>query len=248
MPLRIDTMERDEKGLPMSDTEVDGQPEDAAERNEPSTESADVRRGGGGAGRAALVVVPLAIGLVIAAGVGARMLLAEVPDRSAAEAPPEAVCWDGEPQPEGGCEMPTGRAGLRWMFPSFERATDRHCRDVLPDSPKSTRPAMFECSGEVPSGSVRIIYSQLTDVERGRANFEKEHGGPPEEIDDQLGRRLLWSEGDNPGNHVYELDVMYAELPFAVEVRARSAAARDEALERLVRFRAEDGSFVRPAN
>ncbi len=38
----------------------------------------------------------------------------------------------------------------------------------------------------------------------------------------------------------YELAVLYAELPFSVEVSAESAEARDEALESLIEFRAAD--------
>lgn len=234
-------------GHPMSNTEVDGQPGDVTERHEPVSEPAEpteVQRGSG-AGRAVLVVVPLVVGLVITAAVGARMLLADIPDRTVQQPPAEVLCWDGETRLVEKCGTPTGRAGLRWMFPSFKPA-DLGCRDVLPDYPKSTRPAMFECRGNVPSGSVTITYSQLTSIEGGRAHFEKKYDGSPEKLDDALGRRLLWTEGDDPGNGFYELAVMYAELPFAVELRARSAAARDAALERLVRFRPEDDAFVRP--
>lgn len=231
-------------GHPMSDTEVHGPPGDVAKSKPPVTEHAVVQKGRS-SGRAVLVMAPLVVGLVIAAAVGARLLLADIPDRSATEAPAEVPCWDRVTRLEKDCGSPTGRQGLRWMFPSFKPA-DPRCRDVLPDFPKSSRPAMFECRVDVPSGSATITYSQLTTVERGRGYLEKVFGSPPKELDDALGRRLLWTEGDDPGNRVYALAVMYAELPFAVEVRARSAEARDEALDRLVRFRPEKDASVRP--
>jgi len=231
----------------MSDTEVDEPPEDVVQTFETTIESADVRRGGG-ARRSALVVVPLVLGLLVVAGVGARMLWADIPARTQAEGPGKVLCWDGTTRPESKCGAPAGRAGLRWMFPSFKPA-DLGCRDVLAEFPRSQRPAMFQCGGNVPAGSATIIYSQLVSVESGRHYLQQVFGSPPQSLDDHLGRRLLWTEGDEPGrDDVYDLAVMYAELPFGVEVSARSARTRDEALERLVRFRPEAHATIRPGD
>jgi hypothetical protein len=212
----------------MSDTEVD---------EPPAGQATDW-------GRLALIFVPLLVGLLLVATLGARMLTAEIPDRTVERGPVEEICWDGESRPAEQCGVPSGRVGLRWMFPSFKPA-DLRCRDALPDFPKSTRPTMLECKAFSPVGPSTITYSELTEVERARANLEKRFGLPPEEIDDELGPRLMWTEGDKPRNGFYELAVMYVDLPFAVEVRAGSAEARDRAFD-LVRFRAVDDASVRP--
>jgi hypothetical protein len=199
---------------------------------------------GAGRGRSALIMAPLLGGLVIVAAVGARMVLAEIPDPSAQEAA-DVTCWDGATRPETECGIPSGRAGLRWMFPSF-KPSDLGCRNALLERPRSSRPTMFDCRGRVAVGTVTITYSELTSSDRGRAYLEKEYGFEPEELDDHLGRRLLWTEGDKAGDDIYELAMIYADLPFGVEVRARSAEARDRALQSLVRFRAESHASVRP--
>ena len=229
----------------MSDTEVDGTPGGVGGRDREVPDAVDVRRGPGG-GRSVLIVLPLVVVLLLSAGVGARLLLADIPDPEPVEVEvADVTCWDGETRPAEKCGVPSGRAGLRWVFPSF-RPADLRCRNALLDHPKSQRPAMFECRGRVRSGPVTITYSELNGAEQARRYHEKEYGFPPEEVDDDGVRRLLWTEGDRPGDGVYELDVMYADLPYGVEVRARSATARDRALDALVRFRPEDQIRVRP--
>lgn len=227
----------------MSDLEVEWSPDGVEER--PGQDSlvpysTDEPRPSG-LGRGLLIVLPLVIGLFVVAGIGARMLTAEVPERSATtnEQAPER-CWDGELVPVNGCPVPTGRPGLRWVFPSF-RPNDLSCHDATADFPQSTRPTMYLCDGSVATGPVTILYSQLTSINRGRASFVKAFGGEPEEIHDDFGRRLLWQETDDPGaDGDYDLAVMYPNVPFAVEVTADSADGLDEALESLVKFRHAD--------
>ena len=226
-------------GDPMSDTEVDGTPDGVEERDESVTYSHDERHAAGWL-RSALIVLPLVVGLLVVAAMGSRMLLADIPDPSTDPAAESVTvrCWDGEIRPDEGCPVPTGRAGLRWVFPSF-RPNELGCRDALLEFPKSTRPTMFACDVETDAGPVTIIYSELTQVARGRAFLEKQFGGPGEDVEGD--RRLLWTEGDDPGaDGDYEAAVMYAALPFSVEVTADSAEARDQALESLITFRAAD--------
>lgn len=222
----------------MSDTEVDGTPDDVEERDTSVAYSHDERDAAGWL-RSALIVLPLIVGLLIVAGVGARMLLADIPD-PASDATSESAtvrCWDGEVKPDEGCPVPTGRDGLRWVFPSF-RPNELGCRNALIEFPRSTRPTMFICDIEVAAGPATLVYSELTQVARGRASLEKRFGGEGVEADDE--RRLLWTEGEDPGaNGDYELAVMYAALPFSVEVTAETPEARDEALEQ-VKFRAAE--------
>ena len=221
-------------GDPMSDTELDGTPDDVEERDESVTYSHEEHQSGWL--RSALIVLPLIAGLLVVAAMGSRMLLADIPDPSTDPAAESTTirCWDGAPKPDEGCPVPTGRAGLRWVFPSF-KPNELGCYNALTQFPKSTRPSMYACELEFGSGSATIFYSELTQVDRGRASFEKQFGGPG---DDDGDRRLLWTEGDDPGaDGVYELTVMYAALPFAVEISAESAEARDKALDTEVRFR-----------
>jgi hypothetical protein len=223
---------------------LDGTSDGVAEREGPAQDSTDVS-GGSERWRLVLIIVPLVAGVLVAAALGARMLLAEIPDPTAADGPADVTCWDGGTGPAEDCTIPSGRAGLRWVFPSF-RPDDLDCRNVLRERPELERPVMFECEDRVGAGAVTLTYSEFPGVEQGRHYLEREYGVPPEEVDDAGVRRLLWTEGDEPGGAVYELDVMYAEVPFGVEVRAESAKARDRALASLVEFRPEDQISVRP--
>ncbi|HET9422703.1 MAG TPA: hypothetical protein VFO49_16295, partial [Nocardioides sp.] len=210
-------------------------------QGERPADAAEVVRSAPGRLRAVLIVVPLIAGLLVVAGIGARMLLADIPDPEPPPTVADVTCWDGTTRPAEDCTTPSGRAGLRWIFPSFKPDL-LGCRNVLLEHPEFRRPTMFECEGSVPSGRVTITYSELNGVAGGRAYLEKEYGVAPDEIDDE---RLQWTDsGVTDG--IYESDVMYADAPFAVEVRARSAQARDDALDALIRFRPADHITVRP--
>jgi hypothetical protein len=211
----------------MSDTDVD----------ESVTHSPDERRAAGRV-RTALVLLSPVVGLLIVAAMGSRMLLADIPEPEPAAETVPVRCWDAAVPPDDGCPTPTGRAGLRWVFPSF-RPNDVGCRNAAPEFPKSNARTLFACEAEVDAGPLTIHYSELaTDAER-QAFLEKKFGGPGEAVEDES--RLLWTEGDDPGaDGDYELAVMYADLPFSVEVSAGSAEARDEALASLIEFRAAD--------
>ena len=224
-------------GDPMSDTEVDETPDGVEERDESVTYSHDERHAAGWV-RSALVLLLLVVGLLVVAAIGSRMLLAEIPDPEPAAETVTVLCWDGAVRPDDGCATPTDRAGLRWVFPSF-RPSELDCRNAVPEFPKSNARTMFACEAEVDAGPVTIFYSELPEVDQRRAFLERQFGGPGEDVEGE--DRLLWTEGDDPGRDGdYELVVMYAELPFSVEVSAESAEARDEALESLVEFRAAD--------
>lgn len=230
-------------GVPMSDVEVEGSPDGVEEREARDSlvpYSVDEPHPTG-VGRGLLIVLPLVLGLLVVAGIGARMLTAEVPDREAAvnaEAPER--CWDGTPVPVEGCPLPTGRAGLRWVFPSF-RPSEQDCRDAKPEFPRSTRPTMYLCDIDVAAGPVEVLYTQLTNVARGRSSYAKTYG-EPEIVEDDLGKRLVWHETDSTGDdNDYDLVMMYSSLPYAVEVTAQSPEALDEVLdESVVTFRDAD--------
>jgi hypothetical protein len=226
-------------GGPMSDTEVDETPDGVEQRDESVAYSHDERDVAGRI-RTALVLLSLVVGLLVVAAVGSRMLLADIPDPGT-DPPAEPVtvrCWDGDVRPDKGCAVPTGKAGLRWVFPSF-RPNDLGCRNAAPEFPKSNARTMFACEAELDAGQVTILYSELTEDDQRRAFLDEKFGGPGEDVEGE--DRLLWTEGDDPGTDGdYELAVMYADLPFSVEVSADSPEARDEALESLIEFRAAD--------
>ena len=249
----------------MSDTDVEGTPDEAEVRDEDVTapdgevearddDLAFLPTGGHHEAdwkRSMVIVLPLVLGLLVVAAIGAKMLVAEVPDPAAdpAEAyavPADSLCWDGSDKPADGCPVPSGRTGLRWVFPSF-RPNDLGCRNVLPDYPRSTRPQMYECLVTVDGEPVAITYNQLTQATRGRMSYEALYGVPPEDVEDDGGRRLLWTEGDDVGaDGDYDLAVMYPALPFSVEISSGSAEARDAALASVVLFRASDDVMDHP--
>ena len=228
----------------MSDIGLDGTPEGVADRGELAPDSAEVRSGSD-RWRSLLIILPLVAGVFVAAAIGARMLLAEIPDPAAAETTSDVRCWDGVSAAPAECTVPSGRAGLRWVFPSF-RPDEIDCRNALRAQPELKRTTKFECDDRVSTGQVTITYTEFENVGQGRRYLEKDYGFPPETVTDGGARRLLWTEGDEPGGAVYELDMMYAEVPFGVEVRAVSAKVRDKALDSLVRFRPDDELSVRP--
>ena len=226
-------------GDPVSDTEVDDTPDGVEARDESVTYSHEERIAAGWV-RTALILLLLVAGLFVVAAMGSRMLLADIPDPGTDPAAETVTvrCWDGAVRPHEGCATPTGRAGLRWVFPSF-RPNELGCHNAIREFPKSNARTMFGCETELEAGRLTILYSELTEVAKRQAFLEKRYGSPGEEIEGE--GRLLWSEGDDPGyDGDYELAVLYAEAPFSVEVSAESAEARDEALESLIEFRAAD--------
>jgi hypothetical protein len=226
-------------GVPVSDTEVDGTPDGVEERDESVTYSHDERISAGWV-RTALILLSLVVGLFVVAAMGSRMLLADIPDPGTDPAAETVAvrCWDGAVRPDEGCPTPSGRAGLRWVFPSF-RPNELGCRNAIREFPTSNTRSSFVCEAKVEGAPVTILYSELADADLRRTYLEKKFGHAGEGAEDE--GRLLWTEGDEPrGNGRYELVVVYADLPFSVEVSADSAAARDEALESLIEFRAAD--------
>lgn len=196
--------------------------------------------------RSPIVIVPLLGALLVSGGMGARMLLAEVPEK--AKAGPSITCWDGTEAPaEAGCDLPTGRDGLRHVFPSFRPDRDT-CRDVLVEHPDLPRPTMWECDAEVGGEPVLITYSELTGVEDGLRFLEREYAGS--EREGVLGRggggiyRYVWRRA--LGVEGFDLASSYVDFPYAVTVAADNSLHRDRALSTLVDFRWPGEIAVRP--
>ena len=121
-------------GHRMRDTEVEGATYRLDEGGEQLVDGDEVHAGPSRL-RSALVVIPLIAGLLIVAGLGARMLLADIPDPQPEGAVADVTCWDGTIRAKEECTTPTGRTGLRWVFPSFKPDL-LGCRNVLLEHPE----------------------------------------------------------------------------------------------------------------
>lgn len=190
--------------------------------------------------RAPLVVVPMLAGLAVVGGVGAQMLTAEIPDP---QPQTQVTCWDGAKvgAPEA-CTMPSGEAGLRWVFPTFHPNRD-DCLDVLVSHPEYARPAMFECDFKVDGRWLKVSYMELAGVDPARRFFEKEFPHAKRETvrtAEGTPYRYVWRKYTSEG---FELAAMYIDFPYAVSLVAPDAERRDAALREL-EFRHPDRMSV----
>ena len=180
--------------------------------------------------RTPIVVFPLLGGLAVVAGVGAQMMTAQIPDP---EPTPEVTCWDGVVvEGADACTMPSGQAGLRWVFPTFRPGRD-DCVDVLVSHPEYTRPAMYECDLEVGDQQVQVAYTQLAGVDPARRFFERTFpDSDRERVRTAEGEayRYVWRHRTEDG---FELAAMYIDFPYAVYITAPTGQHRDVALRRL---------------
>lgn len=186
-------------------------------------------------GRTTVVVLTLVAGLAAAGAVGASMLFAEIPAKD--PAPETVTCWDGEQRADpDDCGRPTGVRGLRWVFPSF-RPGDQGCRNVLDEHPSFQGPTMWACDVEIAGSPVVITYSELPDVKKSLVAVQRSYDGVERttvEADNGSPLRYEWRRPFEDG---YVLIAVYAEHPYAVEVRAEDEVLREDALATVVRFR-----------
>lgn len=180
--------------------------------------------------RTPLVILPLLAGLTVVGGMGARLLTEKIP-------PPtphtQVACWDGTGAPTiDDCVRPAGVAGLRWVFPTFHPTRD-DCVDVLASHPEYLRPAMYQCDFKIPKQWVTVTYNELASVEAARKYFEKTYADAErEQVRTVEGDpyRYVWRQQTDEGS---ALAAMYIDYPYAVEIVAKSAKARDQALRKL---------------
>lgn len=189
--------------------------------------------------RAALVLVPLLVGLAIAAGIGAQKLWADIPERALPVT--EVVCWDGDRLPEADCTEPRGPAGLRWVFPSFQ-PSEQDCRRVERGQRPTAPPWEFSCETSYDLRQVTITYTIRSSVDTGLEFLQRTYGGEPREAAD--GERLVFASS-RARDGIYSTTVAYADEPFSVTVQAPALDVRDGALAELVDFRPVDQLRVR---
>lgn len=190
---------------------------------------------GPGTLRTLVVVTPLLAMLGIVAGTGARMLWADPGSPVVQEKP--VTCWDRYGVDEvGDCSLPTGVAGLRWVFPSFKPGRD-DCTDVLVTHPEYTRPTMWQCSAVVSGRTATVTFSELTSLESGLAHHEREYADAKKSaFPDPDGRvvRYVWRRPQPNDEGSYEMAAMYVEFPYAVSIEAPTLRIRDRVFEDIV--------------
>lgn len=192
--------------------------------------------------RAGIVLVPLLVGVLVAASIGASKLWADIPERSRAEAP--VTCWDGSSATLGECPVPAGRAGLRYVYPSFRAADDDGSCSAVPRRGRGKdRPVEFACALRFDQRPVTVVYSARSSLQRGLNYLRRLYQAPavPEADDERLVFRA--QEPDELG--VYRTTVAYADHPFSVTVEAPDVDVRDLALGELVQLRPADRILTR---
>jgi hypothetical protein len=190
--------------------------------------------------RSLIVLVPLAAVVLVAAGIGASKLWAEIPVRE--DPDPPVTCWDGTETTLSECSEPTGLRGLRWVFPSF-RPSDDACERVRRSERNQERPLEVACTSSFDQRPVTLTYSVRTSLDQGLTFLERRYGEPPTE--DADGERLVFRSQGADEDGLHSATVAYADHPFAVTVEAPDPDVRDDALAELVRYRPADEVVAR---
>ena len=176
------------------------------------------------------MIFPLLAGLAVVGGMGARLLTEKVPPPTAHI---QVDCWDGTGADSlDACTAPSGMEGLRWVFPTFHPLRD-NCVDVLATHPEYVRPAMYQCDFKIPKQWVTVTYNELADIDAARKYFAKQYPDAEREVVKTVegtAYRYVWRQQTDEG---HALAAMYMDYPYAVEIVARSAKARDAALRKL---------------
>lgn len=189
--------------------------------------------------RVAVVLVPLVVGLLVAASIGAGKLFEDVPQRAAPS--PDVTCWNGSESPVTACPEPRGKFGLRWVFPSF-RPDQTSCAPVSRRKRAEVRPVEFACDLRYDQRPITVTYSARTSLKEGLSFLERSYGAAPEPEAD--GDRLAF-RSKKPDEGLYRVTIAYADYPFSVTVEAPEIGLRDTALDELVRFRPATQVLVR---
>lgn len=190
--------------------------------------------------RVMIVLVPLVVGLLVVASIGADKLFEDVPDRAAAD--PVVTCWNGTEAPASTCPEPSGKFGLRWMFPTF-KPDDGRCVELKRRQRADARPVEFRCSQSFDQRPITVTYSARTSTQQGLTFLQRSYG--VQSVEDADGERVVFRARKPDDEGLYRVTVAYADYPFSVTVAAPEAELRDTALDELVRFRDADAVLVR---
>lgn len=179
-----------------------------------------------------IVTFPLLLSVLVAAGVGARLMMSERATRPAVAVPAAVVCWDGVERPRAKCGIPQGVAGLRYVFPSFQPFSGRCERTRFRDRGQP-RPVEFVCGERVRNYPVTVTYTRRTTVVRGLSYVASLY--PDIKPTRSAGGELVTYR--SPDDRGYSLTRLYQRFPFSVSVHAPTKKLREVAVTELVRTR-----------
>lgn len=141
--------------------------------------------------------------------------------------PDELICWDADsPGPASACTEPTGTAGLRWVFPSFdpEECVRTRGRDLAEGADET-----WECSSWGAEGRVRVRYTRWSTTDAARSIYFKRYSDPPLLEPDQAEPEFQTWRGIGNPEPTFDLTRLYADHPFSVSVVAEYEADRESA-------------------
>jgi hypothetical protein len=169
---------------------------------------------------------------VDAAASGGVEDLADDPDRGTdaeVSADPESgpgprTCWDGGVVEQSDvCPQPTGRAGLRWVYPSLGDGYD--CREPFDAAKVFQRGCLIDVPGY---GPTRFAFSEWPSVQDARRHYQEKFGGVGTPAPDG---QLRWGPAFTRGS--YQVSIVFRDYPFSVSIIGESngqAAAGARAL------------------
>lgn len=190
--------------------------------------------------RAAIVLVPLVAGLLLAGSVGAEKLWADLPAKP--EPAVQLTCWNGEEGTD--CPEPAGVKGLRWVFPSF-RPGLRTCREVARAGAGQERPLEWACRARLDGSDVVITYTVRTSTQAGLGYLRRTVTPRPTRTED--GDHLVFATTKPGPDGRFAVTVAYADHPFTVTASAVTLRLCNLALDELVQLRDADQVLVRSA-
>lgn len=206
------------------------------------------RLGGPSRWRTALVLLPLLVGLGVAAYVGGTLLWPTLDEKASGTDSSGPTCWDGtQVEAAEECPLPTGRAGLRHVFPSFTPGR-LECRNELAEDPALRRPTMWTCDQGL-SRPFSVTYSQMSDLGSARRSLRRLHGGPgaAERTDDgQVRERWAATRVAGSDPQLFSGSILLRGAPYAVTVTAPRRADVRRALDRVIEVRPVEGLRLSP--
>jgi hypothetical protein len=148
-------------------------------------------------------------------------------------------CWDGQVAAQAaGCSVPTGRKGLRWVYPGFQ--PDRAgCRRI--SRPLSPRKALvYFCPFTEDNPDEGIRYSEWVSVDAAREIITRDFSPWPE-ADVQRGSHTwsVWVRESSDEQGWFSSAVAYRDWPFSAEVVSNTKRASILACN-LIELRAPD--------
>lgn len=146
------------------------------------------------------------------------------------------TCWDGQVTASlATCPLPSGDAGLAWVFPSFDPQSPQ-CRPAPLEDRAYAVTRSWICAERVGGRRVTVAYDEVVDPSQLASWMVAKAGAERvTAIDGARGGRLVM---DDTAGRPARITSVYARLPWAVSVFAPDAATALAAYDRIVRQRA----------